>query len=57
MSPEVVVIMPETSFTRAHSILTDTSRMDCVTCQSITTPPCVCVPTWQLCFKSKLPSR
>jgi hypothetical protein len=28
MSPDVVVIIPETSFTRAHSILTDTSRMD-----------------------------
>jgi hypothetical protein len=30
MSPDVVVIIPETSFTRAHSILTDTSRTDWV---------------------------
>jgi hypothetical protein len=28
ISPDVVVIIPETSFTRAHCILTDTSKMD-----------------------------
>ncbi len=47
MSPEVVVIIPETSFTRAHSILTETSSMDWVpvrVCSHLTVVPQVQAP-------------